>query len=402
MSDKPKKIIIISSKESMGNGPYEGKEINYQDMDRIGKIQQPWMSLLIPELVQLNYEVEVVNWRNTELNWRKENDELVVMGPVWDYFSNIPEFQDFLSKLETSGVIVANPVDLMKFNIDKNYLSDFQGTKFLNDTKFIQSNSQKTLKDVIESMKKEESLKDEDSIVLKGIIDGNATATRKIKVSEISADFSNHFKKVKKENQGVIIQKFIPEISQGEFSFVFFGDTFSHSYLKVGTINDYRVQASFGGKSFHFHTGDKDLKNSKKLTDSINDINNHNNKSLFDVRISKDIFLQALQAAQKIHTCTNQKLTESNIKHPCYQRIDIVRNGKDADNNILFSIMEIEMIEPYMEIKQAQEKNPEANTVSLYINHLEKLFQANKRERSPNYLILNPKVLSLKDSGVMI
>jgi glutathione synthase/RimK-type ligase-like ATP-grasp enzyme len=49
------------------------------------------------------------------------------------------------------------------------------------------------------------------------------------------------------KNESIIIQPFIEEIYQGEYSFIFFNSKFSHSLLKIPKKDDFRVQHFFGG-----------------------------------------------------------------------------------------------------------------------------------------------------------
>ena len=114
-------------------------------------------------------------------------------------------------------------------------------------------------------------------IIIKGLIDAGARGLKKINLNKISNN-EIHLENLKKLNQGAIIQKFIPEIENGEYSFVFFKENFSHSFLKIANLGDIRVQTIHGGKSFHF--------NLDNLNSSIEKIKafRHN------IKINKNIF----------------------------------------------------------------------------------------------------------------
>ena len=46
---------------------------------------------------------------------------------------------------------------------------------------------------------------------------------------------------------GALVQEFVPEIADGEWSLLFFGGQFSHAVLKRPQAGDFRVQTDFGG-----------------------------------------------------------------------------------------------------------------------------------------------------------
>ncbi len=48
---------------------------------------------------------------------------------------------------------------------------------------------------------------------------------------------------------GVMVQKFMRGITEGEWSVIFFAGTFSHAVLKKPKAGDFRVQTDFGGSS---------------------------------------------------------------------------------------------------------------------------------------------------------
>lgn len=107
--------------------------------------------------------------------------------------------------------------------------------------------------------------------------------------------------------EGALIQPFLPSVTEeGEYSFLYFGGTFSHAVLKTAKSGDYRIQSLYGGSEQSYTPKPSEI----AVADTV---------------------LQILDES------------------PLYARVDLLRglNGELA-------LIELEMIEPYLYLPHAK------------------------------------------------
>ena len=104
--------------------------------------------------------------------------------------------------------------------------------------------------------------------VIKPAVSGGAYKTSLISKNE--AGNQETFEALIKEND-VLIQKFIDEIKDGEWSLIFFNKKYSHSALKVPKADDFRVQHEFGGKYIYKEAPAGSIQQAQKIVESVKD-----------------------------------------------------------------------------------------------------------------------------------
>lgn len=223
--------------------------------------------------------------------------DAILIRTIWDYFKKYDQFINLLDILDSSGIPVFNPVEILRWNMNKQYLNELQGEGIeIIPTVFNSDGAN-------DSFKKALSLGWE-KMVLKPLISGNSYHTFVIEANnEVLFD---RMEKIHFQNRPYMIQEFIPEISEGEISIIYFSNGYSYSVRKVPKKGEYRVQFDFGGV-YHFEDVDPEI---KVICDRIS---NHIGKKLL------------------------------------YQRFDgLWRNGR-------FLIMEVELIEPDLYLNLSDE-----------------------------------------------
>lgn len=321
-------------------------------MDYFGGKQYPWLSLAVPKLRDKGYKVEVVSWQDPSINWQSK--ELVVMGPVWGYSKQQKSFDAWLARMQELRVPLENSPQFIRWNFTKDYLLTLQKAGIsIPPTMIVPLDSDKTLAQTIAEAKAQWGT---DDIVIKGVVDAGAFGYKHIN-PECASPYEDDFAKLKRDNSGVVVQPFLPQIGkQGEFAFVFFGDELSHGFLKVPRPNDERVQPFYGGKSFHFRNDD---------IAERNDLTIHNSA----ISISKDEIASARGQAIEIRRKLNSLLHRKGIAPPLYVRIDgVMVNGQ-------LQVMEIEGLEPYMEMKEAMQADPSKDVVESYARAIDVAYQ---------------------------
>lgn len=229
--------------------------------------------------------------------------DVVLIRTIWDYYKKIDKFYEFLDFLDNSGVVVLNPIDVIKWNMDKKYLFELQNEGFEIIPTIFNFGEKGSFQDAIE--------KGWSKMILKPMISAASYHTFVIESNEKEV-FENlideHF-----QNRPYMLQEFINEISEGEISTITLTNPlknnyseYSYSVTKVPKKGDYRVQFNYGGV---YHIGE--------VNPTIKDI--------------------------------SEKITKRFGNRLLYQRLDgLWRNGR-------FLIMEIELIEPDIYLSYSKE-----------------------------------------------
>src|SRR5689334_14121352 len=72
----------------------------------------------------LGWEVTTLPWNRPGVDWSRF--EAVVIRSTWDYHKRLDEFLATLETIDRSGARLANPLDLVRWNVRKTYLRDLE------------------------------------------------------------------------------------------------------------------------------------------------------------------------------------------------------------------------------------------------------------------------------------
>jgi glutathione synthase/RimK-type ligase-like ATP-grasp enzyme len=249
-------------------------------------------------LQQKGLQIDAVIWNDDTINWK--NYDIILIKSPWDYHEKILSFYSWLENIKSLGIRMLNPIDIIKWNSNKRYLDDIfkaglpvipsiyldKGTQIPTDNSlFSQLNT--------------------DKIVVKPCISAGANNT--IIVDEVTIVQQSDAINLLLSEDEYIVQPFVKEISEGEWSFIFFNRQYSHCALKVPKQGDFRVQHHHGGSILY-----------------------------------PDPKPQHIQQAEKYV----QKFAKGTL----YARVDAV-----VIDDTLF-LMEIELIEPYLFLNSERER----------------------------------------------
>lgn len=250
--------------------------------------------LLFDELHYRGHLVDETPWDDPQVNWL--NYDRIVLRASWNYHEHIVDFKRWLTAIRDKQLPLWNPIETVLWNIDKHYLK-YLSSKGVNiiPTVFVEEgeafNTQNILLEIGSSQ-----------VIVKPAYGASAFGVNKFATTETELikkkinDLQTH--------SAVMIQKFLPEISQGELSLIFFNKVYCHSALKTPSPTDYRTQPHFGGTEAAFIP-------------------------------TPEIIMQA----QKIINTVQGSLL--------YARVDGINiNG-------VFHLMELELVEPYLFLEQS-------------------------------------------------
>jgi hypothetical protein len=244
--------------------------------------------LLIEPMKMFGWTAEEISWRNKKVNW--SDYDAVIVRSTWDYQNDAEKFVGVLEKINSLSYL-ENDLNLMKWNMNKNYLFDLEqkGVRIV-DTIWEKGFNRGF---DIEYFTRLNS----DEIIIKPNISANADNTFRLSKENINEHITN-LEKIFGSRE-FMVQPFLKNIiDEGEYSLFYFDGKFSHSVLKKPKENDFRVQEEHGG----------DIRPNK---------------------VSSEMILIGENIIQKLSTI------------PLYGRVDLVRTKQNE-----LALMELELIEP--------------------------------------------------------
>ncbi len=244
--------------------------------------------LLIEPMKNIGWIAEEVSWRNENVNW--SDYDSVIVRSTWDYQNDSEKFIGVLEKINCVSHL-ENDLDLMKWNMNKNYLFDLEqkGVKIV-DTIWERKFNRNLAHEYFDKL-------GTDEIIIKPNISANADNTFRLTREKLDKNLGQ-LEKIFTARE-FMVQPFLNSIiEEGEYSLFFFDGKFSHSVLKKPKENDFRVQEEHGGNIQPF-------------------------------KVSSELISIAENIIKKLSTI------------PLYGRVDLVRTKENE-----FALIELELIEP--------------------------------------------------------
>lgn len=241
----------------------------------------------------------------TDIDWRAPLDDLAqfdlaILGTPWDYTEAKDAFLARLGELEAAGVVVCNPLDVVRWNSDKLYLRELGELGAV----------------AIPTLWPERAGPEDVLAAFDHFGTDRVVVKRRVGAGAIGQDSFTRDNPPPDDwslDQAAMIQPFLPAIQrEGELSFIFIDGALSHTLLKQATGGDYRIQSLYGGTETPLEPAPED-------------------------RAAAEAIMALLPFAEP----------------PLYARIDMVR----LDDGRL-AVIEAELIEPYLYPKQGPDLGP--------------------------------------------
>ena len=195
-------------------------------------------ALAIDALVRDGWSIEEVPWRRANVAWNAF--DVVVIRTPWDYTQRLDEFLSVLAGIDTQGVPLANPLDVVRWNARKTYLRDLAAR----DVPIVPT----TWGDGLDAITLR-TLRDAhaDAFVIKPVVGANAFDTFVVKTDDDDHALERVSARYPRE-RGWMAQPFVQSIvDRGEFSVFYFDGEYSHAISKTPKRGDFRVQEEHGG-----------------------------------------------------------------------------------------------------------------------------------------------------------
>ncbi|WP_334030476.1 ATP-grasp domain-containing protein [Alteromonas sp. P256] len=244
--------------------------------------------LLIPHFNDIGWSVETISWREKNVNW--DQYDYVIVRSTWDYQQHPDTFLNTLEIINKSSAVLLNPLALIRWNIDKQYLKDLADAGIpIVDTRWGECFEAQDIHNAFARFNTEE-------VVVKPTLSANADDTFRVSSSNIADVMPSLLTTFAARRY--MIQPFLSSVvEEGEYSLFYFGGCYSHAILKVPQQGDFRVQEEHGGQL---------------------------------------LAVEANIAQQEIA----QRALEAMPAQALYARVDLVRQENE------WAIMELELIEP--------------------------------------------------------
>ena len=274
--------LLVSSNLLPGHA--EAREDMFEYTEELSSLQSGF--------VTLGLTIDSVLWDTAEEHSADYDAFLPLM--VWDYFEgNETRFLETMSRIHETTPIL-NPPDLLRWNSDKRYLDEMaaKGATVI-PTHTVEGVTERDAQVAFDAF-------GTDKIVIKPQVGGGAWR----QVLHTKGEAWPNADELPPE--GALIQPFLPSVqSEGEYSFLYFGGTFSHALLKTAKSGDYRIQSIYGGAETTYHPSEAEIEAANTILATLDEV-------------------------------------------PLYARVDLLR-GLDGE----LALIELEMIEPYLYLPHA-------------------------------------------------
>jgi hypothetical protein len=198
--------------------------------------------LVVAALAELGVAATIVAW-TADVDWAAH--DLVVCRTPWDYF---PRVDEFCAWARAVGAVtrLENPADVVVWNAHKSYMVDLAAAGVpVVPTRVVRRNGSNGADGGAEA-DAGAVLADhaDDLVVIKPAVSGGAIGAERLAAS--SPEAAAHVTRLAADGD-VLVQPFLPQVTAGETSLLYFGGRFSHAVRKVPAAGDYRVQQFLGG-----------------------------------------------------------------------------------------------------------------------------------------------------------
>ncbi|HKO57839.1 MAG TPA: hypothetical protein VJ276_18370 [Thermoanaerobaculia bacterium] len=161
-----------------------------------------------------------VVWDDPTVDWSSFDE--VILRSTWDYHKRVDEFRAWVERVPR----LWNPREVVLWNLHKKYLLDYEQ---IVPTALVPAGA---------SAREAAEARGWTKVVVKPAVSATAWRTELVDARDAGV-----------HDVDVLVQPYMEEIEDGEWSLVFFGGEYSHAVLKRPRKGDFRVQSDFGGSA---------------------------------------------------------------------------------------------------------------------------------------------------------
>ena len=269
-------------------------------------------------LDDLDLNVSFMSWRTLDARMIHESRAVVMRSP-YSYIDDPVLFIEHLKRIEDAGCVLLNPLEVVRWNMHKQYLIQMRDQFDVNVPSMVLLNKPISSEEDVQGMLSEHLDSDGKCLIIKPAISAGSKDTFKVS----KTNYRDHLEGIIRAGFGAdreyIVQEYVSTIeTEGELSLIFLGGKFSHAIRKIPAHKDFRVQAMYGGRNILEESVDRQaLRFGEVIIDALREI------------FPKDVSSKIL-----------------------YSRIDLVQMPTLGESS-RYGLMEIEMIEPRLFFNEA-------------------------------------------------
>eukprot|EP00762_Andalucia_godoyi_P001135 ANDGO_02006.mRNA.1 hypothetical protein len=182
------------------------------------------------QAVEPSIELQAFDWRLWNQEKWYERVSAVLIRSMWDYHEHLEEFVSWLADVQNRGILLINPVEVVLWNTNKEYLFQVQSWGI----------------PIMPSFRVHEHVPY--PLVIKPFVSAGSRDTQIVNSDEeLHAFYSLHSIDPNTDTR-FFKQPFSENVKgEGEWSCLFFGKKYSHTIRKIPKEGEWRVQEEFGG-----------------------------------------------------------------------------------------------------------------------------------------------------------
>lgn len=221
--------------------------------------------ILKPIFLEYGANLIKTDWRDPSIDWKSFS--IIIPKACWDYMTYASEFVSFLKKISNLNIPMKNDTKIVLWNMRKTYLLDLQKLNLpIAELILIPQHSNGKSSNIFDQLHRANFKTP--MIVAKPSIGGGALDTVRFDISQTHLHEAL-FNKIL-SYADLILQPYFPEISEdGEYSYFFFGNQFSHAILKKPLLGDYRAHQLFGAQNLSYQPSDEEVKQASHFVSAV-------------------------------------------------------------------------------------------------------------------------------------
>lgn len=180
-----------------------------------------------------NCKVDIISWEDETIDYSKY--DLIIIRSIWGFQENKTKFENWLNMLETQKIKVLNPINVIKNNYDKEIQFDILNKYNIETIKTFFLPINKNIKSRILDLKTNNDLEN-NLIVLKPTIsegskDVYLVGDNRHEFNNI-IDINEVYNKYKNNKSKLMVQPFMKEVFDGEYSICCINNKITHGIIK--------------------------------------------------------------------------------------------------------------------------------------------------------------------------
>lgn len=204
-------------------------------------------------------EVETGVWSDDRAGFR--DADLVIIRSTWDYHRDLHAYRAWLDSLEQAGTAVANPVSLVRWNLEKTYLDELAAAG-------IPVPAQHVVPCDLEAACQTLAKAGWKQAVAKPSVGASGHGVELVTAATLDAVWNELATAVSPHK--LVLQEYVSEIrTEGQTSYVFLGGRFSHAVRYRPRSGEFRINSKFEPEREVITPPESDIEDAARVIDAL-------------------------------------------------------------------------------------------------------------------------------------